>query len=85
MHRIISVVLGMVAVAVLGMAQESKHVAVTGAEVKWGAPPPVLPKGAQFAVISGDPTKSGQFVTFKAYKSGKEGVALLESVRWPEN
>ena len=62
MHRIISVVLSMVAVAVLGMAQESKHVAVTGAEVKWGAPPPVLPKGAQFAVISGDPTKSGQFV-----------------------
>lgn len=28
-------------------------------------------------------TKNGQFVTFKAYKSGKEGVALLESVRWP--
>ena len=28
-------------------------------------------------------TKNGQFVTFKTYKSGKEGVALVENVRWP--
>lgn len=30
--------------------------------IKWGAPPPALPKGAQFAVISGDPSKAGPFV-----------------------
>jgi len=28
-------------------------------EVKWGAPPPVLPPGAKFAVISGDPGATG--------------------------
>ena len=28
-------------------------------EVKWGAPPPVLPPGATFAVIAGDPASSG--------------------------
>jgi hypothetical protein len=28
-------------------------------EVKWGAPPPVLPPGAKFAVIAGDPASSG--------------------------
>jgi quercetin dioxygenase-like cupin family protein len=28
-------------------------------EVKWGAPPPVLPTGAKFAVIAGDPGATG--------------------------
>jgi quercetin dioxygenase-like cupin family protein len=28
-------------------------------DVKWGAPPPVLPPGAKFAVIAGDPAGSG--------------------------
>ena len=28
-------------------------------EVKWGAPPPVFPPGAKFAVISGDPAATG--------------------------
>jgi quercetin dioxygenase-like cupin family protein len=28
-------------------------------EVKWGAPPPVFPPGAKFAVISGDPSATG--------------------------
>jgi len=28
-------------------------------EVKWGAPPPVFPPGAKFAVIAGDPGASG--------------------------
>ena len=27
-------------------------------EIKWGDAPPVLPKGAKMAVLSGDPTKS---------------------------
>ena len=50
-------------IAAYGAAQETKsqHVALTSAEVKWGAPPPVLSKGAMFAVISGDPTKAGPF------------------------
>jgi quercetin dioxygenase-like cupin family protein len=28
-------------------------------EVKWGAPPPVFPPGARFAVIAGDPAATG--------------------------
>lgn len=32
------------------------------ATVKWGPAPPTLPKGAQFAVLSGDPSKSGPYV-----------------------
>jgi|SRR5579862_7865889 len=28
-------------------------------DVKWGAPPPVFPPGAKFAVIAGDPAKTG--------------------------
>ena len=30
--------------------------------LKWAAVPPVLPKGAQVAVLSGDPMKDGHFV-----------------------
>jgi quercetin dioxygenase-like cupin family protein len=28
-------------------------------EIKWGAPPPVFPPGAKFAVIAGDPAATG--------------------------
>lgn len=30
--------------------------------LKWGAPPPVLPRGAQLAVLDGDPHKPGPYV-----------------------
>src|SRR5207253_9845059 len=33
------------------------HVAVQADGVKWGAAPPAFPPGAQFAVVSGDPSK----------------------------
>jgi uncharacterized RmlC-like cupin family protein len=32
------------------------------AATKWGPAPPTLPKGAQLAVLSGDPSKSGLYV-----------------------
>lgn len=32
------------------------------ADIKWGAAPPSLPKGAKVAVLSGDPGKAGPFV-----------------------
>lgn len=31
-------------------------------EIKWGDPPPVLPKSAKIAVLSGDPFKPGPYV-----------------------
>ncbi len=63
MRKIFSIVLSLVAVAALGLAQETKtHIAIGPWEIKWGPPPPSLPKGAQLAVISGDPGKAGPFV-----------------------
>jgi quercetin dioxygenase-like cupin family protein len=39
-------------------AQAHTHTAQTAAEAKWGPAPPMLPPGAQIAVLSGDPTKA---------------------------
>lgn len=38
-------------------AQTSTHVLQTPAEAQWGPAPPLLPAGAQIAVLAGDPTK----------------------------
>jgi quercetin dioxygenase-like cupin family protein len=49
-------------------AEESKstanasHIMLEAKQTKWGDAPPVLRKGAQFAVLSGDPGKQGPFV-----------------------
>jgi len=42
-------------------APASAHVMVSPAALKWGAAPPVLPKGAQFVVLSGDPGAAGLY------------------------
>jgi len=39
----------------------NEHVVVKPADIKWGPAPPGLPKGAEFAVLVGDPGKSGMF------------------------
>src|SRR5262249_55408765 len=38
-------------------AQEHAHVIQAPQETQWGPAPPMLPAGAQIAVLSGDPTK----------------------------
>ena len=38
-------------------AQTSTHVMANVGEAKWGPAPPMLPPGAQIAVLAGDPTK----------------------------
>ena len=43
---------------VAGTAAQSQ---MNNADLKWGAPPPGLPAGAQLAVLSGDPGKEGMF------------------------
>lgn len=40
---------------------KTEAVTITPKDVKWGDPPPDLPKGAQFGVLHGDPTKAGTF------------------------
>ena len=37
------------------------HVTITPLQIKWGDAPPVLRKGARFAVISGDPGAAGPY------------------------
>lgn len=44
----------------LTQASSSHHVVLPTAQMKWGPPPPVLPAGAQMAVLSGDPHKAGE-------------------------
>jgi quercetin dioxygenase-like cupin family protein len=39
-------------------AQGHNHVIQTPQEAQWGPAPPMLPPGAQIAVLAGDPTKS---------------------------
>jgi ketosteroid isomerase-like protein len=39
-----------------------QHALVAPDTVKWGDPPPALPRGAKLAVISGDPSQPGPFV-----------------------
>ncbi len=39
-------------------AQSHPHVIQTPAEAAWGPAPPMVPAGAQIAVLSGDPTKA---------------------------
>jgi hypothetical protein len=45
----------------LASASPSAHVMLNPVQVKWGEPPPALPKGAKFAVIAGDPGAAGPF------------------------
>ena len=35
---------------------------VNSSDLKWGPAPAVFPKGAEMAVLAGDPTKAGEFV-----------------------
>lgn len=40
---------------------QSTHVMTTLNDAKWGAAPPMLPAGAQIAVLSGDPSKAAPY------------------------
>ena len=43
------------------VAQTSAHVMENVAVAKWGLAPPMLPPGAQIAVLAGDPTTAGPY------------------------
>jgi hypothetical protein len=42
-------------------ADDKDHVVVTPDKIKWGPAPPAMPKGAEAAVLVGDPTKKGAY------------------------
>jgi quercetin dioxygenase-like cupin family protein len=56
--RRFALALAIVAVSTGVYAQGHSHVIAKPSEAKWGPAPPLLPPGAQIAVLSGDPTKS---------------------------
>jgi ChrR Cupin-like domain len=50
--------LGLTLIAAPAVAQEA-HVLVPANQVKWGPAPPILPAGAQIAVLEGNPSEKG--------------------------
>src|SRR4051812_45903077 len=46
------------------------HVLLTPGDIKWGPAPPVLPPGAQAAVLDGDPSKPGFFTLRLKFPDG---------------
>ena len=56
--------LGAVAAGLLiggAVAAQTPHVMTTINEAKWGPAPPMLPAGAQIAVLAGDPSKAAPY------------------------
>lgn len=51
-------------------APTAPHAMMDGSAITWGDPPPVLPAGARFAVIAGDPSKPGPFAVRLQFPSG---------------
>jgi anti-sigma factor ChrR (cupin superfamily) len=49
------------AAASAAKAAASSHVMFDADGIKWASAPPALPKGAQMAVLAGDPDKAGPF------------------------
>jgi anti-sigma factor ChrR (cupin superfamily) len=58
-----TVVLGLALIAVTGAAvAQTAHILVPADKVQWGPAPPVLPAGAQLAVLEGNPAEKGPIV-----------------------
>ena len=55
-HRFLAVAVGLLVAANAATVQAQKT-----AKLQWGPAPPFLPAGAKFALVSGDPGKSGPF------------------------
>jgi hypothetical protein len=51
-------------------AAPAAHVVLTPGDMKWGPAPPVLPAGAQAAVLDGDPAKPGFFTLRLKFPDG---------------
>ena len=60
----IGFLVGTVALGLLPFAAiaADEHVSATPDTLKWGPAPPAYPKGAEFAIISGNPGQEGPFV-----------------------
>lgn len=52
----------LISVSLLAFLASAAQAQVNTGDLKWGPAPAVFPKGAQMAVLAGDPTKAGAFV-----------------------
>src|SRR6266516_3385785 len=52
----------LLSIVALGQTPRPSHVMMSSGDLKWGDAPPVFPKGAKLAVLSGDPSTEGLFV-----------------------
>lgn len=59
--RLAAALLALAALCAPVALAQSAHVMENPAAAKWGPAPPMLPPGAQIAVLSGDPTKTGAY------------------------
>jgi quercetin dioxygenase-like cupin family protein len=62
MRNVLIVTSIIAATAGAAVAQQHTTHAITPESIQWGPAPAVLPKGAQMAVLAGDPGKKGPFV-----------------------
>jgi quercetin dioxygenase-like cupin family protein len=53
--------LAIVSGAAMGVAADGKQMTSTLADAQWGPAPPMVPPGAQIAVLSGDPSKPAPY------------------------
>ena len=60
----------LVALAPLSALEQDQATIAQGSAFKWVAAPPSVPKGAQLAVLYGDPGKEGPFVIRLKFPSG---------------
>jgi len=60
-----------------GAMAAAQHVIAQPDSLKWRAAPPVLPKGAQIAVLYGDPGKPGPFVFRLKFPAGYKVAAHM--------
>ena len=67
-HRLVSLLLSTIAIltfstiAAAAGNPAADQVLINAKSIKWSAAPPALPKGAQVAVLHGDPNKDGEYV-----------------------
>jgi quercetin dioxygenase-like cupin family protein len=66
----------MVLLATTAIAAD-QHVMIQLDDLKWTAAPPVLPKGAQIAVLYGDPDKAEPFVFRLRFPAGYKVAAHI--------
>jgi hypothetical protein len=57
------ILIGLTALMITTSAVQADDMIVAHPDsLKWGPAPPVLPKGAEIAVVTGDPSKAGSYV-----------------------